>query len=807
MKTKSTLFFLAFALCANVITTNAQVNKQDSLALVDLYNSTNGPNWRRSDNWLTSNPVSTWRGIKVANSRVTEINLESNKLSGSIPSSIGNLIKVTDLSLRVNRLTGSIPSSIGNLVNLQYLYLYNNQLSGSIPSSIGNLVSLQYLFLNNNQLNGSIPSSIGNLGGLYYLYLYHNQLSGAIPSSIGNLHLQRLYLDSNYLSGRIPSSLSKLPIKYRRDGLTLYSNYFTFEGLELIVQTIPPLYYNPQAHIPIHQNGNALYVSAGGTLSNNTYKWFSVERNDIVTIIGDSVFHPSESGHYFGAVTNAVCTALTLHTNVIYCATASGILQDSLALVDLYKSTNGSSWFNHKNWLTKNRVSTWYGVTVKNSRVTEISLQSNGLSGSIPSSIGSLSKLQHLDLSLNQLNGISTSIGNLLNLRFLDVSHNQLSGDIPLSIGDLVNLEHLGLNINQWSGYIPSSLGNLVHLTYLDLGVNKLRGHIPSSIGELIHLTYLSLGGNQLIGGIPSSFINLVNLDTLFLQFNQLRGKIPSFIGNFVKLTYLNLRHNQFQGSIPLSVSNLVNLQHLLLDFNQLTGNIPSSVGKLVNLRELNLSSNQLKGTIPSSLSNLHHLNDVSGILNLSNNGFIFSGMELIAKTFSNAVYAPQKLISIHKNGNILSVSAGGTLSNNTYKWFRNGTLIATIKGDSVFHPAQSGNYSVQIKNSVATKLTLSSNTIAYSALNEPVIASAQDPVQQKGKTNLFRIYPNPANDILHVETNGSTILSLINQSGKLLVTRSINGKGSINISGITPGLYYLKNNSTGNVQKVVIAR
>jgi hypothetical protein len=47
MKTKSTLFSLVFALCANTsITVYAQaVNKQDSLALVDLYNSTDGPHW------------------------------------------------------------------------------------------------------------------------------------------------------------------------------------------------------------------------------------------------------------------------------------------------------------------------------------------------------------------------------------------------------------------------------------------------------------------------------------------------------------------------------------------------------------------------------------------------------------------------------------------------------------------------------------------------------------------------------------------------------------------------------------------
>jgi hypothetical protein len=39
------------------------------------------------------------------------------------------------------------------------------------------------------------------------------------------------------------------------------------------------------------------------------------------------------------------------------------------------------------------------------------------------------------------------------------------------------------------------------------------------------------------------------------------------------------------------------------------------------------------------------------------------------------------------------------------------------------------------------------------------------------------------------------------------LLTTNINGKGTINISGIAAGLYYLKNNNTKAVQKVVIAR
>jgi hypothetical protein len=64
MKTKFTLFCLVFAFCTNTcISVYAQaVNNQDSLALVDLYNSTNGPQWNSDENWLTG-PVAMAAGL------------------------------------------------------------------------------------------------------------------------------------------------------------------------------------------------------------------------------------------------------------------------------------------------------------------------------------------------------------------------------------------------------------------------------------------------------------------------------------------------------------------------------------------------------------------------------------------------------------------------------------------------------------------------------------------------------------------------------------------------------------------------
>ena len=63
---------------------------------------------------------------------------DSNKISGNIPSVLGNLINLEDIEMWINKFSGIIPSIIGNLHNLQYLDLSQNNFVGNIPSSLGN---------------------------------------------------------------------------------------------------------------------------------------------------------------------------------------------------------------------------------------------------------------------------------------------------------------------------------------------------------------------------------------------------------------------------------------------------------------------------------------------------------------------------------------------------------------------------------------------------------------------------------------------------------------------------------------------
>ena len=74
-------------------------------------------------------------------------------------------------------------------------------------------------------------------------------------------------------------------------------------------------------------------------------------------------------------------------------------------------------------------------------------------------------------------------------------------------------------------------------------------------------------------------------------------------------------------------------------------------------------------------------------------------------------------------------------------------------------------------------------------------------------KQDFDQVYPNPAKDILHVYTSGKATFILINQSGKQILTQTIINSGTINVRNLATGIYYLKNNVTGQIQKIVVAK
>ncbi|CDY26197.1 BnaA06g12200D [Brassica napus] len=153
-------------------------------------------------------------------------------------------------------------------------------------------------------------------------------------------------------------------------------------------------------------------------------------------------------------------------------------------------------------------------------------------------------------------------------------------GEIPSSLGNLSNLKHLEISSNQdLAGEIPSSLGNFSHLMYLDLSANDLVGEIPSSLGNLNQLTFMRFSTNNLTGHIPSSFANFNKLSNLDLSRNQFSGgDLPLILSNLTSLSELDLSNNHFKSKLPSNMSRLHNLKVFDVKRNYFLGNVPTSL-------------------------------------------------------------------------------------------------------------------------------------------------------------------------------------------------------------------------------------
>ena len=280
-----------------------------------------------------------------------------------------------------------------------------------------------------------------------------------------------------------------------------------------------------------------------------------------------------------------------------------GLVADCAALLASKDTLEGTT--GNLNWSVDVVISDWNGITVGNNQVAKLEWSNYAppLSGEIPSELGNLANLTHLNLGRNQLTGeIPVELGNLANLMHLELMVNQLTGTTPSELGNLDNIRVLHLADNQLTGEVPTELGNLANLSELWLNSNQLTGAIPTELGNLNNLNGLSLGGNQLISAIPAELGNLNNLNHLDLSNNRLTGTIPLELSHLSNLQGLFLNNNQLTGVIPVELGNLSNLDHLDLSNNQLTGVIPPELGNFSRYWELRLNGNRLTGCIPESL-------------------------------------------------------------------------------------------------------------------------------------------------------------------------------------------------------------
>ena len=101
-------------------------------------------------NWSVSTAISGWDGVTTGGtpSRVTELELSGESLSGSIPPALGTFFELTTLDLSTNSLTGDIPAELGRLPNLEEIRLSGNSLTGCIPLALKDVATNDLSSLN-----------------------------------------------------------------------------------------------------------------------------------------------------------------------------------------------------------------------------------------------------------------------------------------------------------------------------------------------------------------------------------------------------------------------------------------------------------------------------------------------------------------------------------------------------------------------------------------------------------------------------------------------------------------------------------
>ena len=341
--------------------------------------------------WSVSTPILTWQGITIEAMRVSQLLLEQQGLTGSLPAALGDLDGLTQLSLWGNTLTGEIPSELGSLSELNWLLLRSNQLSGVIPSELGALVKLNYLQLQSNSLTGPIPPEIGRLVKLKELRLSSNQLNGPIPPELGDLSaLENLVIGNNQYESPLPATLTNLT------GLTTLD---VREGK--LTGTLPDLGQMTSLQYVYLQENLLTGTIPESVTRLGSLKWLILSSNQLIGSILDFSSMMSlrslvlDRNQLEGTVPSPVSDLPNLEEYVIHANKFTGSIPTMSSVPKLRQA-----WFH-----------------------------CNQFSGEIPASFNNITSLTTLVFFDNQLTGEIPNLSSLVNLELLFLNHNHLEGD------------------------------------------------------------------------------------------------------------------------------------------------------------------------------------------------------------------------------------------------------------------------------------------------------------------------------------------------------------------------------------------
>ncbi|XP_019071940.2 disease resistance protein RUN1 isoform X1 [Vitis vinifera] len=264
----------------------------------------------------------------------------------------------------------------------------------------------------------------------------------------------------------------------------------------------------------------------------------------------------------------------------------------------------------------------------------------------LPSSIGRLKALQHLDLSYcKNLRSLSENIFNLSSLETLIVRECSNLKRFPEIKDDMENLKRLDLgeiDIEE----LPFSVGRLKALQHLDLSGCKSLRSLSESIDNLSSLETLIVQGCSNLKGFPEIKDDMENLKRLDLRETDIE-ELPFSVGRLKALQHLDLSGCKSLRSLSESICNLSFLETLIVQGCSNLKHFPEIKDDMENLKRLDFRETSIE-ELPSLIGRqkaLQHL-DLSSCKNLrslSESIFNLSSLEtLIVRGCSNLKRFPE---------------------------------------------------------------------------------------------------------------------------------------------------------------------
>jgi len=210
-----------------------------------------------------------------------------------------------------------------------------------------------------------------------------------------------------------------------------------------------------------------------------------------------------------------------------------------------------------------------------------------------------LSSLRFMHLSVAGLNG---TLPDEFGLYFPAMNEcllpgNNFTGNIPSTMGNMTNLWHLNLGNNGFSGPIPKSIGSIPKLQIADFRGNQLSSLEKGFEFKSQSLEVFILASNKQF---------TMNFDTLLEAMEPINGSlrildinncsslgtISTKLWDFKNLESANLSNNRLSGKLSSPPDNMLFLVDIDVSANNLSGDIPPEVARLLALENLDISKN-----------------------------------------------------------------------------------------------------------------------------------------------------------------------------------------------------------------------